>query len=383
MRRRLFSALAFFGALGASIGARAQAVPVSPPLPPPPPAPWSPASRLSLLVDARGEIGPGSVAGIDLGLVGAGIEWRATPTVRLQAAALLLGATGSTDSGRSANGGAGGELAMRLIPFPYGLVRPYLRASGGLLLFLRGPFLPGGDSYDFILQLGAGLEVPLGQRLSVFGDLHAVHLSNGQGLGPSNPAFTGEGALLGAAYALGPPGPTAAPQPIATVDQESLPEKPLEQLPLSRRRLALTGRYARRLDGSTLRLEERVYDDSWGLVASSSDVRWIFDLGRRFEIWPHLRFHAQNSVSFWQRAYVSGPAPGWNLPEYRTGDRELGPLWTTEGGFGVKWYLGSDAEPEQWALQLTSDAMYTSFLDDLYLTHRTAVLGALGLEGQF
>jgi len=219
MRRRLFSALAFFGALGASIGARAQAVPVSPPLPPPPPAPWSPASRLSLLVDARGEIGPGSVAGIDLGLVGAGIEWRATPTLRLQAAALLLGATGSTDSGRSANGGAGGELAMRLIPFPYGLVRPYLRASGGLLLFLRGPFLPGGDSYDFILQLGAGLEVPLGQRLSLFGDLHAVHLSNGQGLGPSNPAFTGEGALLGAAYALGPPGPTAAPQPIATVDQ--------------------------------------------------------------------------------------------------------------------------------------------------------------------
>jgi Protein of unknown function (DUF3570) len=170
---------------------------------------------------------------------------------------------------------------------------------------------------------------------------------------------------------------------IDEVNQLRLPEKPLEQLPLSRRRLAVTGRYAHRLDGSTLRLEERVYDDSWGLVASTSDVRWIFDLGRRFEIWPHIRFHAQNSVSFWQRAYISGPAPGWNLPEYRTGDRELGPLWTTEGGFGLKWYLGSDAEPEQWALQLTSDAMYTSFLDDLFLTSRTAVLGALGLEGQF
>jgi hypothetical protein len=170
---------------------------------------------------------------------------------------------------------------------------------------------------------------------------------------------------------------------IDLVNQERLEEKPLEQLPLSRRRLALTGRYARRLDTSTLRLEERVYDDSWGLVASSSDLRWIFDLGRRFAIWPHARFHVQNSVSFWQRAYVSGPAPGWNLPEFRTGDRELGPLWTTEGGFGVKWYLGSSAQPEQWALQLTGDAMYTSFLDDLYLTHRTAVLGALGLEGQF
>jgi|CZKU01.1.fsa_nt_gi hypothetical protein len=171
--------------------------------------------------------------------------------------------------------------------------------------------------------------------------------------------------------------------PIALVNQERLPERPLEQLPLSRRRLALTGRYAHRYDGSTLRLEERVYDDSWGLAASSSDARWIFDLGRRFALWPHARFHAQNAVSFWQRAYVSGPAPGWNLPEFRTGDRELGPLWTIEGGFGVKWYLGSDAEPERWSLQWTGDAMYTSFLDDLFVTHRTAMLGALGFEGQF
>jgi hypothetical protein len=170
---------------------------------------------------------------------------------------------------------------------------------------------------------------------------------------------------------------------IDLVNQERLPERPLEQLPLSRRRLALTGRYAHRLDGSTLRLEERVYDDSWGLVASSSDARWIFDLGRRFALWPHARFHVQDAVSFWQRAYVSGAAPGWNLPEYRTGDRELGPLWTLEGGFGVKWYLGSEADPEQWALQWTGDAMYTSFLDDLFLTSRTAFLGALGLEGQF
>jgi hypothetical protein len=170
---------------------------------------------------------------------------------------------------------------------------------------------------------------------------------------------------------------------IALVNELRLPERPLEQLPLSRRRAALTARYAHRFDGSTVRLEERIYDDSWGLVASSSDARWIFDLGSRFAVWPHLRLHAQNAVSFWQRAYVSGPAPGWNLPEYRTGDRELGPLWTAEGGFGIKWYLGGQAAPEQWALQLTGDAMYTSFLDDLYLTSRTAVLAALGLEGQF
>ena len=168
------------------------------------------------------------------------------------------------------------------------------------------------------------------------------------------------------------------------VNANRLQERPLEQLPLTRQRFALTGRYARRFDASTLRLEERVYRDTWGLVASSSDARWIFDLGKRLALWPHARLHVQSSVSFWQLAYVSNSSSSpWTLPEYRTGDRELGPLWTTEGGFGVRWYLGSDAEPERWALQLTGDAMYTSFLDDLYLSHRVAGLSALSFEGEF
>src|SRR5579863_4242292 len=215
MRPWSLRALALATALGSAGAARAE---------PPPPSssaelPWTPASRLSLLVDARGEIGPGRVAGIDLGLVAAGIEWRATPTFRLQASALLLGATGTAEDGSTAHGGAGGELGARLVPFPRGPFRPYLRVSGGMLLFLRGPFLPDGDVYDFVLQLGAGLDVQLGERLSLLGDVHAVHLSNGQGLGPFNPTFTGEGALIGAAYALAPRGPPALPLPVTVVDE--------------------------------------------------------------------------------------------------------------------------------------------------------------------
>jgi len=33
--------------------------------------------------------------------------------------------------------------------------------------------------------------------------------------------------------------------------------------------------------------------------------------------------------------------------------------------------------------QLTADEMYTSFLDDLYLTSRIATIGAVSLEGSF
>ncbi len=161
-----------------------------------------------------------------------------------------------------------------------------------------------------------------------------------------------------------------------------LPERPLEQLPLEKQRLALTSRLAHRFVGSTLRLEERFYGDTWALLASSTDVRWIFDIGRRVSLWPHARFHAQDGVSFWRKAYTSGPAPGWNLPEFRTGDRELGPLWTATGGAGLRIFLGKDADPRTLSIALTGDVMYTSFLDDLYLTSRSGGLGALTLEGE-
>jgi hypothetical protein len=166
------------------------------------------------------------------------------------------------------------------------------------------------------------------------------------------------------------------------VNSVRLFEKPLEQLPLSRRRFALTGRLAHRLETSTVRIEERFYDDTWGLKASTTDARWIFDLGRRFSLWPHIRFHVQGPVDFWQRAYVSGSPPGWDLPEFRTGDRELGPLWTATGGGGAKLYIGGDSDPRAWAVGFHGDVMYTSFLDDLYVLSRTATMGALTLEAE-
>jgi len=195
----------FVATLGASVAARAQT---------------TIRSRLALTVDLRGEIGAGDQAGIDLGILGVGAAWRTTPTLRLGAEALLLGATGSAPDGRTASGGAGGEVGARIIPFPRWPIRPYLRGSAGVLLFLRHPFLPGGDVYDFVLEAGGGLEVPIDDRLSLFGDLHVAHLSNGQGLGAFNPAFSGEGGLVGADYALAPTAPDAlASEPRPPVDE--------------------------------------------------------------------------------------------------------------------------------------------------------------------
>jgi hypothetical protein len=169
------------------------------------------------------------------------------------------------------------------------------------------------------------------------------------------------------------------------VNLNRLPERPLEQLPLSRQRYAITGRLGHRFDASTIRLEERVYADSWLLVASTTDARWIFDLGRRFAIWPHAHFHIQSSVNFWQRAYVSNSGNengSWDLPEFRTGDRELGPLRTISGGGGIRAFIGPSGDPQAWSLTLQGDVLYTDFLDDLYITNLTGGLATFSFEAE-
>jgi hypothetical protein len=169
---------------------------------------------------------------------------------------------------------------------------------------------------------------------------------------------------------------------IEQVTLDRLPVRPIEQLPLSRDRYSVTGRLAHRFDGSTLRLEQRFYFDTWLMAASTSDLRWIVDLGRRVEVWPHLRFHAQNGVNFWQRAYVGEVTPSIELPEYRTGNRELGPLVAETVGGGIKFFLGKAGNPKSLSIAVHCDGSYTSYLDDLYITGRTSIFGAVILEGE-
>jgi Protein of unknown function (DUF3570) len=166
--------------------------------------------------------------------------------------------------------------------------------------------------------------------------------------------------------------------PIDLVNSLRASARPLEQLPLSRQRYALTGRVAHRYHLATLRLDERLYLDSWLMKATTTDARYLFDLSRRVELGPHARLHAQTAVDFWQRAYVFGP--GFQYPALRTGDRELGPLVNVTGGWTLRVGLGAEANPTSWVLGFDLNATATQYLDDLYLTRRISALGGVTLE---
>jgi len=166
-----------------------------------------------------------------------------------------------------------------------------------------------------------------------------------------------------------------------TVANARIVARPLEQLPLERNRYALTGRMSLRGERSTLRLEERLYHDDWGLDATTTDVRWFVDLRARWMVWPHLRVHVQSGVDFWQRAYAGRDAA--DVPALRTGDRELGPLSTVGLGGGTRLGLGPADGKHDIALQITADGAWTAFRDAIYVKGRVSALVTTALEVTF
>lgn len=160
-----------------------------------------------------------------------------------------------------------------------------------------------------------------------------------------------------------------------------LQARPLEQLPLERERGAITGRLAWRLATSTVRVEERFYADTWGLRATTTDARWLFDVSDRITFWPHLRIHLQNSVDFWQRAYFARDAH--DIPALRTGDRELAALSNLGLGGGLRLALGKRGRLDDFVLTTTLDGTWTSFADAIYVTDRLSALAVTSLEVAF
>lgn len=172
--------------------------------------------------DIRAIDGVGDVDRVRLAVAGAGARWRVAATLELQAMVLGLAAAGVADVGEPAAGGAGGELGARIVPWPAARVRPYASAHVGGLLFPGRPFLPGATWYEAILTFGAGAEAALGEGWAIGAHALVVHLSNGQGLGPHNPAYDGYGLALALAYAPATDAralaTTESPPPPAEVD---------------------------------------------------------------------------------------------------------------------------------------------------------------------
>ncbi len=167
----------------------------------------------------------------------------------------------------------------------------------------------------------------------------------------------------------------------AQIDPLRLDFRPLEQLPTERQRWALDGRLLHRFSASTLRVDQRLYADTWGLRATTTDARYFADVSERVRLGGHLRFHAQNAVSFWRLAYVATmTSAGPRVPALRTEARELGMLYTPTLGSDLRWALDHAG---RYALTFNADFGYTKFINQLFIDHRVSFLGSTVFEVGF
>jgi hypothetical protein len=180
--------------------------------------------------------------------------------------------------------------------------------------------------------------------------------------------------------------PDVAPfvEPGTTIDAVNFfrePERPLEQLPVTRKRFAVAWQIAHRFSSATIRASERLYADTWGTKATTTDAKFYYDIVKEFRIWPHVRFHAQTAADFYELAYVAErTADGVKLPALRTGDRELGPLIGLTGGLGARVEFG---ERRAYGLMINGDVAYTRFLNHLFVKQRLGYFGALTFDAEF
>lgn len=156
-----------------------------------------------------------------------------------------------------------------------------------------------------------------------------------------------------------------------------LPFSPLEQLPTDRERFAIFGRASKRFEKATIRGDERLYVDSWGQMASTTDGRYYYDVNDNVRLGGHLRFNIQGPVSFWKRAYSAEllPTGVWSIPQFRTSDRELGPLLGVTAGANFR-----VAFARILSLQLQAEGLYNQYFDHIYVFNRLGLFTAATLE---
>jgi hypothetical protein len=89
-------------------------------------------------------------------------------------------------------GGLGPVVLLRVQAPELARVKIAFEGSGAVLLYTRG-FPAGGDRYNFMWRAGPSLEAHLSGSYWLGAGLRWMHVSNGQGLVPRNPAYNARG----------------------------------------------------------------------------------------------------------------------------------------------------------------------------------------------
>lgn len=150
-----------------------------------------------------------------------------------------------------------------------------------------------------------------------------------------------------------------------------------EQVPDERWRHAMLLRLRQRVGKAWFAQGDyRFYTDTWGMTAHTVSARAIWTLpGGTWTLRGEGRGHSQTGASFYRSQYQTVA----DVPQWRTADKELGPMWTAAGGLHLEW-TGHPTPSQTVRVGLGADVLHMRLLDHPYLRERTALLATVDLS---
>lgn len=149
----------------------------------------------------------------------------------------------------------------------------------------------------------------------------------------------------------------------------------LERHPTERLRHAITGRVRHALGAAvSIGVDQRVYFDDWGMLATTTNASIAFGLSEAFELELRNRFHYQTAASFWQEGYDQ-------QRRYMSADRELSTFLDDFAGAAVVWTAEEIGPFDRLRVDARADVFYYRYFDYAYLAGRIGTLASIGVEG--
>jgi len=112
-----------------------------------------------------------------------------------------------------------------------------------------------------------------------------------------------------------------------------------EKRPDSRARQSLFWKINHQFTNDVVYFSYRYYQDDWGVVSHTAELRYRLELGQRHYLQPHLRYYTQSAANFYHYFL-----PDQDLPKYASADYRLGEMTTKTVGlqYGVQLNAASD-----------------------------------------
>jgi len=150
-----------------------------------------------------------------------------------------------------------------------------------------------------------------------------------------------------------------------------------ERTPDTRVRQAAVARIRSRLAPALFgHASYRFYADTWGMTGHTLTAKASYTLaGGALILTAEGRWHTQSGVNFYKSRYITFP----RAPNLRTGDKELGPMWTALGGLHLEWTPFASGV-HALRVGLGADVLHMRYLDFAFLSSRTARVIAVDLS---